>query len=87
MSNRETIKNNLASLIQEFTHDESNAPFTFDIDATDRRRDTLVMVRIIKKGETTAFWKTAFVIRNDFQLDIFRTYLNFLSSANLQQKF
>ena len=87
MSNRQRIKDNLAALINEFASDESGAPFSFDIDATERRRDTLVIVRITEKGRTNSFWKTAFIIRNEAQLDIFRTYLHFLSSANLQQKF
>lgn len=87
MANVEKIKHKLSALIHEFSNSESSAPFTFDIEGSDRKRDILVIVRIIKNGETKAFWKTIFKIKSERHLDVFRTFLQFLASANLQQQF
>ena len=87
MASSHSIKDQIASLISEFSEQESNAPYEFDIDCTERKRDNLIIVRIVKTPRKYAFWKTAFIIKTEAELDIFRSFLSFLSSATLQQKF
>lgn len=87
MANVDKLKHKVSSLIREFEETEAQAPFIFDIEGENNGRYIVIIVRIFKKTETTQFWKTIFKIKSEAHLDIFCSFLQFLSSANLQQAF
>lgn len=81
------VKHTLANIISDFTTDESDAPFVFDIESRNRINDCLVIVRVTEKRKRTACMKSAFIVKTSRHLEIFRSYLEFLSSNTFQQKF
>ncbi len=81
------LKHSLATIISEFETEESDAPFIFNIESRNRGRDCLVIVRIREHRKRNYFMKSAFIVKSQLHLNVFRDYLKFLSSNTFQQNF
>ena len=80
------LKHSLATLIDDFTKEESDAPFIFEIESRNRTKDILIIVRLTQRHKTVAFSKSAFIVKTTQHLEIFKLYLQFLSSDTFQKK-
>ena len=77
----------LSTLIREFTHEHSNAPFIFELETRNRTKDCLVLIRITEKSRTIACMKSAFIVKRYRHLQIFKSYLQYLSSKDFHDNF
>lgn len=81
------LKHDLATIISDFTTAETDAPFYFEIESRNRKKDCLVIVRVTEKNKNIAFMKSAFIVKRQRHLEVFKSYLQFLSSKEFQQQF
>ena len=81
------VKHTLADIISDFTTEESDAPFVFDIESRNRTNDCLVIICLREKHKSTACIKSAFIVKTPRHVELFRSYLAYLSSNTFKQKF
>ena len=81
----ETLKHSLATIISEFETEESDAPFFFTIESRNRGKDCLVIVRLRERSKSRHFMKSAFIVKTELHLNLFRSYLHYLSSTHFHQ--
>lgn len=83
----EEYKHTLSTLIREFTHQQSDAPFIFELEMINRKKDCLVIVRVTERKRNIACMKSAFIVKRERHVEVFKSYLHFLSSKEFQQNF